>query len=245
MKVAVKAERSSTMSSALNPIVAALRSESIRPVLPARGDHTQAVPFVTISREAGANGHELAATLAQRLNESLGPDGRQWYSFDRELVEQIANEHDIAPSIIESLEDHPHSWLDDMMRDFVVGEGKSSEFTLYKQVSRAVLALARLGHTIIVGRGGVFITRNIPGGVHVLVVAPLEHRVRRLAEQRQIDEAAASKLVREIDRNRADFYRRYWPNQVHGSASFHLTLNSAKMNEQQMVDTILPLIPRA
>jgi len=233
------------MSSALNPIVAALRSESIRPVVPAPGDCTRAAPFITISREAGAGGQTLAAALALRLNESLAPDGRQWYSFDRELVEQIANEHDIAPSIIESLEDHPHSWLDSMMRDIVAGDGKPAEFALYKQVSKAVLALARLGHTIIVGRGGAFITRNIPGGLHVLVVAPLEHRVRHMAKHRNVDEGAAQKIVRDIDRNRADFYRRYWPNQVHGPASFHMTLNSAKMNEQQMVDAILPLLPRA
>jgi cytidylate kinase len=159
------------------------------------------------------------------------------------LVEQIANEHDIAPSIIESLEDHPHTWLDDMMRDLVAGQGNSGEFTLYRQVSTAVLALARLGHSIIVGRGGVYITRNIQGGVHILIVAPLDHRVRHMAQRRGMDEAAAQKLVRDIDRNRADFYRRYWPNQVHGPASFHITLNSARLNEQQMVDAIMPMIP--
>jgi hypothetical protein len=232
------------MSSVLNPIVAALRSESIRPVVSATGDRAQSAPFITISREAGAGGQTLAAAVAKRLNENLGRDERQWYDFDRELVEQIANEHDIAPSLIESLEDHPHTWLDDMMRDLVAGQGKSGEFALYKQVSKAVLALARLGHTIIVGRGGVFITRNIPGGVHVLVVAPLDHRVRHMAKLRGVDEVAAAKLVRDIDRNRTEFYRRYWPNQVYGPASFHLTLNSAKLNEQQMADAIMPLIPR-
>ena len=42
-----------------------------------------------------------------------------------------------------------------------------------------VRALAEVGRVIIVGRGGVFITRDLPGGIHVRLVAPREWRVRR------------------------------------------------------------------
>jgi len=42
--------------------------------------------------------------------------------------------------------------------------------------------LLSAGHTIIVGRGGNLVSRRLPGGIHIRLTAPLEVRVKRMAE---------------------------------------------------------------
>ena len=103
--------------------------------------------------------------------------------------------------------------------------------------------LARGGRSIIVGRGGVFITRDLPGGIHVLLVAPFEQRVQHMACRRELSGDEARKLVRDIDQNRQAFYRRYWPKQGLTAEAFTITLNAALMTDEQMVGAILPLVP--
>lgn len=200
-----------------------------------------AAPFITISRMAGAGGNTLAQHLAQRLNEGQEGDAG-WRVFDRELVELIARDHDISESLVATFGDTGRSWLTEALSGLQFSGNAPSEVKLYRKVAESVLALARMGRSIIVGRGGMFITQSLAGGTHLLIVAPLEHRVRHMAELRKTTDAEAARYVRETDANRAEFYRRNWPDSPHGPESFTLTLNSAKMDEQEMAEAVLPLV---
>jgi len=48
--------------------------------------------------------------------------------------------------------------------------------------------------------------------------------------------------VGRIDRHRETFHRRYWAEKALLPEIFTITLNSAKIDEQRMVDCIVPLI---
>src|SRR5690242_11068709 len=171
-------------------IVGAIRSEL------KRGDHPHAggepapafeqprpLPFVTISRQAGAGGRTLARRLAERLNamadagEDASGGGREkpWSAWDHELVEKVSKEHDLSETLVEALEDSSHRWMQDFLSGLSFGGSKvhPEEFAVYRRVAHTIRGPANLGGAIIVGRGGVFITRDLPGGVHVRLVGPL------------------------------------------------------------------------
>jgi len=229
------------MSTPLLPIVAALRSGSRQPTATTEAP-VKPMPFITITRQAGAGGGTLARRLADRLNCDRP---NLWQSFDRELVERIAQDHDISRSLLESLEIADRNWVVDLIAGIAGVGGSVSEIELYRKVAQTVQVLARRGHVVIVGRGARFITENLAGGTHILVVAPLPHRVAHMARHKGVSLKEAERVVHETDGRRRDFYRRHWPDRPIISESFDLTLNSATLGEERMVECVMPLVTRA
>jgi len=109
--------------------------------------------------------------------------------------------------------------------------------------ARTIRALATAGPTVIVGRGGVYATSDLPGGVHVRLVAPVESRVAHMAQQMNVPKETAAAEVRRLDRDREAFHRRYWPGQALLPEIFTATFNTAAATENQMVNCILALLP--
>jgi cytidylate kinase len=114
--------------------------------------------------------------------------------------------------------------------------------TVYRRVAGTINALAQAGRVVIVGRGGVCITRKLRGGVHVRLVAPLPQRISFMMRRFNLSAEAAAQQVRTRDRNREQFYRRYWPDHPLVAEMFTVTLNTEGLSEQQVVESLLPLI---
>ncbi|HTW94119.1 MAG TPA: cytidylate kinase-like family protein, partial [Tepidisphaeraceae bacterium] len=153
--------------------------------------------FVTISRQPGAGGIPFAHRLADELNRA---DGAQWTAWDHELIEKVSSEYHIAHSILEMIEERPHSWLDDLLCNFSGSEEMPDavELRAFKRVTTTIRALAEAGHAVIVGRGGVFITSQMSGGIHLRLVAPLERRIQNMAEFEHLSPHDAAARVKAI-----------------------------------------------
>ncbi|MBN2490069.1 MAG: cytidylate kinase-like family protein [Planctomycetes bacterium] len=222
----------------MRPILAAItaagKAEAAR-----RHVRRPTLPFVTISRQAGAGGYALATSLVDRLNRR-DHSAPPWQSFDKELVGRVAGDHRISEALIESLEDTSHNWLKDILGALSV---QPSEAAVFKRVAQTIRAIAQVGHAVIVGRGGVFVTRHLPGGIHVRLVAPLETRIRNSMTQYRLDREAAEKRVAEITRNREEFFRRYGSAQVPLEDLFSVTFNTAQVREEKIAELLLPLVP--
>jgi hypothetical protein len=203
------------------------------------------VPFITISRQAGAGGTTLAAALEARLN-SADPGDRPWATWDHDLVRKVALEQHVAASLVESLDtEGPRpSWFREFLSALTPPnrEEDLDEFQVFRRTAITVRTLALLGRCIIVGRGGVYATSDLAHGVHVRLVAPLPHRIARLASLRHIPEKEAAAEVHRIDCYRDEFHRRYWPEKAMLPEIFTITLNAALVGEDQMVDCIVPLV---
>ena len=222
----------------LETAVTVLRAALVRP--PHRSTNAAAQTFVTVSREAGAGGLSFSHRLAVRLNEL--PVRAPWMVWDHELAEKVSAEHGIAQTVVEMMEDRRQTWLSDLMAGLSPSSQQPDEFKVYKRVATTILAMARAGHAIIVGRGGRFITQGFPWGIHIRLVAPLETRVRYMMEHYRISRNEAANRIREIDSARAAFYRRYWPGKSLAPDCFTITLNAGEMSVEEMVDCVLPLI---
>jgi hypothetical protein len=82
----------------------------------------------------------------------------------------------------------------------------------------------------------------MPAGIHVRLVAPLEFRVRHLAELQSLDAKQAAHRVAEIDKNRAAFYRRHWPSESLAPERFTITINTAEVVDDAIVDCLMPIV---
>ena len=224
------------MKDDLTNVLTAIRAEwSAEEPASKAASQVLATPFVTIARQCGAGGSMVAHLLAQRLNRRKGSEP-PWRAYDRELVEKVAEDHELSTIMLETLADDRRSWLSD-----TIG-GRPSELALLRRVTATIRALAGAGRCIIVGRGGVLITRDMPGGLHVHLVAPLNCRVQRKAEEWGVSEDDAEAKVREIDENRRQFYRRYFPNAHMSAETFAATFNTEAIPEDKQVELLLALM---
>ena len=159
----------------------------------------KATRFVTISRQAGAGGTSLGTELVKAINR-LNPEADPWCAWDQELVDKVAAEHHIRDEFIEAMEDAKRPWFLELIASLSSAD-RPSDFKVYRRVAMTIRALAHAGRAVIVGRGGVFITAGLPGGFHVRLVAPIDFRVRRMAELREAG-LATTPVVHEGDPGR-------------------------------------------
>lgn len=190
----------------------------------ARREETQPAPVVTISREAGAGGTSVALRLVALLQEGHPDPERPWTVFNRDLVRQVLEDHalpdtlaalvredarlDIEATIEEILGLHPSAW------------------TMVEYTAQTILRLARLGRVVVVGRAAHVITRRLKQAFHVRLVAPLEMRVRHVAEVHGIDTRAARRWVEETDRARRRYAYRFFGVHLEDASEYHLTVNT-------------------
>ena len=227
-------------SPALSAVFAAVRAAPV-PVREGNPSEPSApATFVTISREGGAGGRAIGQRLVERLNQ-LDPGENPWTLWDGALVEKVSGDHHIAAELVESLGETHHGWMEEFLRS-LSQVGDMDEAKIYRRVAITIRALAHRGRAVIVGRGGIHITRQMPGGVHVRLVATFENRVGFMMRQHGMAHEAAAEHVRELDQNRAAFYRRYWPKAMLDADVFTITLNTGTVGENLGVECLLPLI---
>jgi cytidylate kinase len=197
--------------------------------------------FLTVSKQPGIDAGSFSHRLAQRLSEVEGAD---WFAWDRELIDKVSAEHGIAKDILERIEERPLSWLDRLVQDFSLSENTPEAIGLRadKYLMVTIRALAEAGHAIIVGRGGVFVTQGMPGGIHLALVAPLENRIKYIAERDKVSPHKAAAYIAESEHNRAMIYRQYWPKNPIAPETFTLTLNSARLSADEMEECVLAII---
>ena len=197
--------------------------------------------FVTVSRQPGTSAHLFSHRLAERLN---SPPGNDWTTWDNELFDKVSAEHAIERQVLEAIEEQPLTWLDEFVRGFSHNSGQRhvSEMYAYRRVAMAIRALAIAGHTVLVGRGSQFVTAGLPGGIHVRLIAPLDHRIKLVAEKYKLTTLQATARVATAERNRQIFYRRYWPGKEVKPESFAMTLNVAELSVDELVECVLPLV---
>ena len=200
------------------------------------------LPFITISRQAGAGGRSIAQALVARLN-AVDPGDLPWTVWDGELVERVAAEHHVPVDKIEALEDQRPNWLETALSGLTLGGTTSSDHLhIYHSVAATIRSLAEVGRVVIVGRGAVRVTHDMPGATHVRLIAPLASRIAETATSQNISKQAATEWVAAVDRSRDAFYKRYWPDHPLGLEEFSAVYNTSSAAHEHIVESIIALV---
>jgi cytidylate kinase len=193
-----------------------------------RSTRERAKPIVTVSRQAGSRGTDLA----RLVSESLG------FSFwDQELVNRIAEQIGAPEAMLRAVDEHPRGRLADLLSGILMGD-RSTEEEYFAQLVRLVGSLAERGGAVIVGRGAQFVV-GAESALRVRVVAPLDARVHTLAAQRGIRDAEARAEVERLDRERGAFMRHHYDRDVTDPAAYDLLINSATLPMESAVRVVV------
>src|SRR5262245_23097114 len=128
---------------------------------------------VTISRQTGSRGYEVAETLAKYLQARTASEV-PWTVFDRNLVERVLADHHLPGQLARFMPEDRHSEIENILGD-VLGVHPPSP-SLVAKTTETILHLAELGNVILLGRGANIITSRLSYVFHVRLIGSLERR---------------------------------------------------------------------
>jgi cytidylate kinase len=196
------------------------------------------IRVITIEREYGSGGGDIAKKLAERLG---------WKLWDQLLTDQIARLLDCDSRAVEKHEERVDPLYYRLFKAFLRGSFEGSlnaprlkivDADCVKEIAaQVVMAAANEGNAVIVGRGSAYHLRDRSDAFHVFVYAPFEEKVRRLQRAGKSEQEAIH-LAETVDSDRAEFIKRQfdivWP----ARHFFHLMINTC-IGDEAVVQTIL------
>lgn len=191
---------------------------------------------VTISRQTGVGAHAVAECLATWLDERLPMKGRPWTVFDRNLVEQVLEDHHLPTKLAQFMTEARRSAIEDMVEE-LLGLHPSS-WTLAQQTSETVLKLAELGRVILVGRGANRVAARLGHVFHVRLIAPKERRVEHVREQLRMSTREARAFVEREDRSKSRYVKRVFRSDIEDATGYHLVMNTADFDARSAAEAI-------
>jgi cytidylate kinase len=199
------------------------------------------IKIITIEREFGCGGGEIAQVLASRLN---------WKLWDQRLTEEIARLANCPKSVVEAREERSDPLYYRLFKSFLRGSYEGSinapklnlvdSETIVRITRRVVEHAAERGNCVIVGRGSQQFLKTWADTFRVFLYAPREDKVRRLLSRGK-NEKEAENLVDTVDRERADFIQKYFNVEWPDRAIYHTMMNTA-IGDEAVVHMLLNFI---
>ena len=202
------------------------------------------VNAITIEREFGCGGSEIASLVADRLG---------WALWDERLTQEIARLTDSTPEAVERREWRTDPLVYRLFQDFLRGGfegGLPPTSRLHFLDARRIAAVSELavktalsgGPAVIVGRGSQYFLRKRKDVFHVFLDAPRDYKIRRMIA-RGANEEKAIEQIDTTDKARAAFVHQYlglkWPE----CPMFHAMLN-AGMGESCTATMLVECVKR-
>jgi cytidylate kinase len=196
------------------------------------------IKIVTMEREYGSGGGEIAQLLATQLG---------WKLWDQLLTEEIARLANCPKAVVEVREERNDPLYYRLFKSFLRGSYEGSlnahklnlvdSESILKITERIVQHAAKTGNSVIVGRGSQHFLRNRQDTLRVFLYAPRENKVRRLLARGK-SEKEAQELVDTVDRERVDFIQKYFHVEWPDRAVYHTMINTA-IGDEAVVHIIL------
>ena len=175
---------------------------------------------ITISRQLGSQGTEVAKRVASSLNYRL-----VW----RELINEAAMRSGAPDVALATIDD---------LGLLGISPSLSGHKAYIDAVKSVMEELAGEGNVVIVGRAGQMILRGRPNVLHVQIVAPMDTRVERVARNQNITLEGARAQVEASDSHRKKYLKRFYHVNWEDSSLYDLTINTARLNIDAAADLI-------
>ncbi len=198
------------------------------------------LPFVTLSRQAGAGGHSLAEVLLKLLQKQEDPQiFHGWQILDQQLCDILLQDQRLDVSMQSLLSEEYRSQMRDFVRSVL---GQQDQHATIRRMFEVIRSLAAVGKVIIVGRGGTQVTKRLELGVHMRLVAPEHQRVRRMMKLLNQDEDAARRSMRKQDHDRVRLLKSYFQIDIDDPLQYDAIWNTGGVSFEVIAESIVALL---
>jgi hypothetical protein len=190
--------------------------------------------FLTISRESGAGGSEIAAIVGKRLG---------WKVLDKNLLDHVAERFHHDRSMLKLVDETRSNWVFDVLGTWMDNKVIPHE-TYVAQLTRIIQAVARQSNFIFVGRGARFILPR-EKVLAVRLVAPEGFRVKRLMHVFSLSESDARRYMRDTDKGRREFVQRFFHHDITDPHLYDLVINTEGLGLEGAAEDIVAAVCHA
>lgn len=201
------------------------------------------MPVLTISRMFGAGGSEVAARVATGLG---------WVLVDNAFIDSIAGRLGTTPAAVEAIEERVPTLAERLADTLALGSPEVVAAAIPSQMpptEERVLDMTRRlidetllrGPAVLVGRGAQSYLALREDAVHVLCCAPFDALVERVATREGIPAADAADLVREKNRQRAQYVKQHWHREWLAAEHYHVCVNTDALGIEGAANFLLHL----
>jgi len=181
-------------------------------------------PFLTISREACAGATALGEHLVPLLDRQIREEGRSWIFLNKDLITHALTKHQLPERLGKFLPEDRVSEIKALIGELIGLH--PSIWELEHKISEAILQLAQLGQVILTGRASHLITRSLPGGFHLRLVASLDVRIKRMMVLKQCAEETARNVLLSTDQARHRYVQSNFQQAIEDPHSYDLVINT-------------------
>lgn len=177
---------------------------------------------ITISRQLGSHGARVAKSLAKELGYTLA---------DKAVIDGVMRQYGLTR--LDVLYSKPPS----------IWELFNENSTLTIEMMNATIAaLAKRGDVVILGRGGFSVLAGMTDVLNVMVKAPEDVRVNRIAARDGIDVAAAAAKIKADDASRARFTSLFYGADWAKESEFDLVVDTGAISDEAARDQIIAAV---
>ena len=174
--------------------------------------------MVTIGREFGTGGRQIAIELAKMLGVEL---------YDKGLLKQLEERYNLSQEEIDKLKGMKKSWFFETISQ-----------DLYNDEEFIVRSLAEKESCVILGRTGFHIFRDNPNAFKVFLIADKAYRRDKVARRLNINEGSADLLIDKVDEARENFTHTFSGKSRYDARNYDLVLNVAGLEPTQIAQFI-------
>ena len=191
-------------------------------------------PLITISREVGCNGVQLAQAIADHLN--LQQQVSNWRVLSKEVFYESASHLDMEPERVKRIFRIDSYALNDILTAFGSKKYKS-EKVIIKTVNEVIHSFADEGYCIIVGRAAHIIAHDIRNALHLRLAAPLDYRISSIMKKKNMAKPEAIEFIKKVERERAAFRKAIRKESLEVEC-FDLCINRASFSDRDIIELI-------
>ena len=190
-------------------------------------------PSITISRQMGAGGIEIANLLADQLSARCC---RIWVVFEKNLAQLVWQNHHLPAPVGRFFDEGIPQTIRDTVQELL-----GVRITGWNQVEHTaatILRLAGRGDAIFVGRGANIITANQKAVLRVRLIAPFAKRVRQIEEHHRLGTQEAVELISATDDMRRRYIKHYFRAEIDDPINYHFVINTGAIGYQETAHII-------
>lgn len=198
-------------------------------------------PVITISREYGCYGNEVAELLTKKINAIKAVEEKsKWILVSHQILYDAAKSLKTKPDEISHIFGAKEKSIFGDLVSIFTKDKYLSDIQIKRTLAEIVRSYSVQGNTVIVGRAGCVIAKHIKKSVHVKIIAPFCWRVEMIKKRFDLSTSDAIDKVKETDKNREAFMEFFRGNKP-DSELFDIILNRSTIDTEGIVDMILKL----
>jgi cytidylate kinase len=197
---------------------------------------------ITISRQYGSGGSDIAKLVAERLG---------WTLIDNEFVDRVAERAGCTVEEVQQQEERVPTLIERLARALTVSAPEMfaaaadpqvalpPEDRIVRMTETVIAEAVRRGNVVMVGRGAQAYLAEREGTLHVYVVAPRAQRVVAIVRRMETAPEDAERTLDDVDEGRRRYVRTHYDRSWDEAAGYDLCVNTGHFSYASAADLIV------